>query len=162
MAASPWYVTFTPMKTPAKVALTLCLVGGGVAYMIFTTISSGQALEYFKHVDEVMLDPGKWKEQRLQVHGNVVQGSILRKPKTLDFKFAIHHKGAWLEVLYSGIVPDNFKDCSELVVKGSLQTGRTFKARELSAKCPSKYDDRRAKGCGETLLPKVMAHRQEQ
>ncbi len=150
------------MKTPTKVILTLALVGGGVAYMIFTTISSGQALEYFKHVDEVMLDPAKWQDQRLQVHGNVVQGSILRKPKSLDFKFAIHHKGAWLEVIYSGIVPDNFKDCAELVVKGALQADRTFHAHEISAKCPSKYDDRRAKGCGESLLTEVVTHRQKQ
>ena len=38
-------------------------------------------------------------------------------------------------------MPDTFKDRAEVVVKGTLADGR-FDAREISAKCPSKYGTR--------------------
>jgi cytochrome c-type biogenesis protein CcmE len=147
------------MTTRIKIALTVAVVGGGVGYMIYTTVSSGTALEYFKHVDEVVTEPSRWKDQRLQVHGNVVAGSVLKRPGALDYRFALHRGGHWLDVTYSGIVPDNFKDCAELVVKGKLVGAHRFLANEISAKCPSKYDEQRTTGCGEELLKEVLPHR---
>ena len=147
------------MSTKAKIALTMAIVAGSVGYMIYTTISSGRALEYFKHVDEVMTSPASWKGQRLQIHGNVVAGSILKRPGSLDYKFALHRGNRWMEVTYSGLVPDNFKDCAELVVKGRMIDNWTFAGDEISAKCPSKYDGKRDTGCGEGLRDQVRARR---
>ena len=45
---------------------------------------------------------------------------------------------ASIDVRYAGTVPDTFKDRAEVVVKGTLGDGK-FEAREISAKCPSKY-----------------------
>ncbi len=147
------------MKTKTKIGLTVAVVVGGVGYMIVTTVRSGAALEYFKHVDEVMADTARWKGQRLQVHGNVVTGTIEKIPGKLDFKFALHRGGRWLEVTYAGLVPDNFKDCAELVVKGKLVEEHRFAGDEISAKCPSKYDGKRATGCGEELTAEVKSSR---
>jgi cytochrome c-type biogenesis protein CcmE len=143
-----------------KVALSVAVVLGGVIYMIATTVGSGDALEYYKQVDEVLAEPGRWQGKRLQVHGNVVSGSILKRKGSLDFRFAIHKNGKWLDVSYTGLVPDAFKDCAELVIKGKLGPDQTFNADTLSAKCPSKYEGKLRKvGCGDELLAAVLQRR---
>lgn len=147
------------MSTGIKVGLTVAVVLGAVGYMIFTTVSSGSALEYFKHVEEVAGDPGRWTGQRLQVHGNVVRDTILKRAGSLDYRFALYRRGQWLDVTYSGLVPDSFKDCAELVVTGTLTEPRRFHAEQVSAKCPSKYDGKRQAGCGEELTARVRAFR---
>ena len=149
----------TAMSARAKIGLTVAVVLGAVGYMILTTVSSGGALEYFKHVEEVTREPGRWQGQRLQVHGNVVAGSILKRDGSLDFRFALFRQGQWLEVTYSGLVPDSFKDCAELVVTGTLTGPGRFAAEEISAKCPSRYDGKRSGGCGEPLAAQVQAFR---
>jgi cytochrome c-type biogenesis protein CcmE len=148
-------------KVWIKVWITICIVASSVGYMVYTTVSSGSALEYYKHVEEVAGEAERWKDERLQLHGNVIRGSVLKKPGSLDYKFALHSKGKWVEVTYSGIVPDGFKECGELIAKGKLSDGRSFLADELSAKCPSKYEERRdpAHGCGDELRAAVLSHR---
>jgi len=45
-----------------------------------------------------------------------------------------------MRAFYTGIVPDTFKDDSEVVLTGML-TKDGFMANDLTAKCPSKYDE---------------------
>jgi cytochrome c-type biogenesis protein CcmE len=120
--------------------ITLTLVVGGIGYLFFS--SSGEAFEYYKHVDEVMTDPGHWSGKRLQMHGFVVPGTIMRKldreHQQIEYKFQAVNCGATVDVRYAGTVPDTFKDRAEVVLKGKLESGQ-FKASEISAKCPSKY-----------------------
>ena len=86
-----------------------------------------------------MAQPDTWKDKNLQVHGNVVPGSIGRKKDSLDWRFDIQRNGQTLRAYYTGIVPDTFKDDSEVVLTGRL-TPEGFKATEMTAKCPSKYE----------------------
>jgi cytochrome c-type biogenesis protein CcmE len=150
------------MSTGAKVGITLAVLMGGVGYMIYTTVSSGEALEYYKHVHEVTDDPMAWKQHKLQLHGNVVQDTIVKRQGKLEFRFALHRKGKWIDVTYSGIMPDAFKDCAEVVVKGRVADKKTFAAEAISAKCPSKYDGKRQAGiCGKKHTARVLASRQD-
>ena len=90
----------------------------------------------------------------------MVQGSVLNKPGTMTFRFALHKNNAWTDVSYTGLVPDAFKDCAEVVVHGSFTGARLFTASSITAKCPSKYEGKmRDVGCGEGLLPRVETHR---
>jgi cytochrome c-type biogenesis protein CcmE len=120
---------------------TLSLLVGGIGYLFYS--SAGEAFEYYKHVDEVMADPGHWQGKRLQLHGFVVPGSILRKldkeHQQIEYKFQAVNCGSTVDVRYAGTVPDTFKDRAEVVVKGTLADGARFSASEISAKCPSKY-----------------------
>lgn len=147
------------MSTRAKLVLSVATVAAAVGYMALTTLRRGDALQYFKHVDEVVRDPGAWKGRQLQVHGNVVAGSILKRPGSLDYRFALHRDRKWIEVSYTGLTPDSFRDCSELILRGQLVDTGHFRAEEISTKCPSKYDGRRDRGCGEELRAEVQAHR---
>ena len=45
-----------------------------------------------------------------------------------------------LPVVYSGVVPDAFKQNADVVVEGSLTRAGTFEADSLLVKCPSKYE----------------------
>ena len=129
-----------PKKKIISGVVTLGLLVGGVAYLFAS--SAGEAFEYYKHVDEIMAQPAQWEHKHVQMHGFVVPGSIFKKldreHSQMAYKFDEINCGKQFEVHYSGTVPDTFKDRAEVVVKGTLDKG-VFDAREISAKCPSKY-----------------------
>jgi len=132
----------------------LCGLSLLVIYLIVTAVRDGQAFEYFKDVDQVVAERNKWIGKPLRIHGNVIKGTIKRKKTGLDYQFAIHSRGQWLRVHYQGVVPDTFKDCAEVVVKGLLDPKtNTIESKSITAKCPSKYDEKqRLSGCGESLM----------
>jgi cytochrome c-type biogenesis protein CcmE len=123
-------------------SLVLVLAFGGLLY---STLSEGT--EYYKHVDEVMSNPEAWHGKRLQLHGFVVPGSIMRRPDSLDWRFKVHSKGHVVNASYTGIVPDTFKDEAEVVLKGALtQDGFHVQEDGVMAKCPSKYEPQAGAG----------------
>ena len=123
--------------------VTLGLIIGGITYLFYS--SAGEAFEYYKHVDEIMANPTQWSHKHVQMHGFVQPGSIKKRfdkeHQTIEYKFQVVNCGSEMEARYSGTVPDTFKDRAEVVLKGKLDDGR-FDAREISAKCPSKYSAR--------------------
>ena len=128
-------MTHRYIKIGATAAVLLLAFVG----LMYATLREGT--EYYKHVDEVMSTPQEWEGRRLQLHGFVVPGSILVKPDTLEYKFKVHSKGVVVDATYKGVVPDTFKDDSEVVLKGEL-TPQGFHTSPggIMAKCPSKYE----------------------
>ena len=121
-----------------KVGATSAVLVAAFVGLMWATLRDGT--EYFKHVDEVMTNPGAWHDKRLQLHGYVVDKSIFVKPDTLQYQFQIQNKGSVVLASYTGIVPDTFKDGSEVVLKGHLgPNGFAVDANGVMAKCPSKY-----------------------
>jgi cytochrome c-type biogenesis protein CcmE len=106
--------------------------------LLYTTL--GESMQYYKYVDEVVGSQGDWTGKKLQVHGYVVPGSIGKKRDRLEYRFDIQRNGKTMRAFYTGIVPDTFKDDSEVVLTGML-TKDGFMANDLTAKCPSKYDE---------------------
>ncbi len=49
-------------------------------------------------------------------------GSIGKKRDALEYRFDIQRNGKTLRAFYNGIVPDTFKDDSEVVLTGVLTT----------------------------------------
>ena len=147
-------------QTTLMVIASGSIVLAAVGYMIFSSVSDGSALEYFLDVHKAVAEPAKWQGRRLRMRGNVIKGTIQKKKSSLDYRFAMFSKGKWVEVSYKGLVPDTFKDCAEIVVKGRLLAKGLFEADTLTAKCPSKYDAKqRTSGCGEDLTGQVAAAR---
>ena len=123
-----------------SVVLVLALAG-----LMYSTLSEGT--EYYKHVEEVAVNPEAWHGKNLQLHGFVVPDSILRKRDSLEYRFKIHSKGAVIDASYVGIVPDTFKDDSEVVLKGRLEAdGFHVAPNGVMAKCPSKYEPKKGLG----------------
>ena len=121
----------------AKIGVTSLVLLTAFGVLLYTTL--GESMQYYKYVDEVTAQPDTWKDKNLQVHGNVVPGSIGRKKDSLEWRFDIQRNGQKLTAYYTGIVPDTFKDDSEVVLTGRLSSDG-FKATEMTAKCPSKYE----------------------
>ena len=121
----------------AKVGVTTLVLATAFGVLLYTTM--GESMQYYKYVDEVTASPAQWQGKNLQVHGNVVPGSIKKKRDALDYQFDIQRNGQVLRAYYSGIVPDTFKADSEVVLTGRL-TQDGFMATDMTAKCPSKYD----------------------
>jgi cytochrome c-type biogenesis protein CcmE len=137
----------------AKIGLTSVVLVAAFLGLLWTTLSEGT--EYYKHVDEVMSSPEQWYGKKLQLHGHVVDGSILRRRDSLDYRFKIENNGQIVTASYSGIVPDTFKDGSEVVVKGTLgPAGFTVEPNGVMAKCPSKYEAQRGPGGGSSAAKK--------
>ena len=122
-----------------KIGATTAVIVLALSGLMYTTLSEGT--EYYKHVDEVMADPAAWHGKRLQLHGYVVDHSILRKPNTLEYRFQIQSNGKVVQASYTGVVPDTFKSGSEVVLKGQLTPdGFHVAPKGVMAKCPSKYE----------------------
>ena len=122
-----------------RVGATALVVSLSLGALLWATLSEGT--QYYKHVDEVMVEPAPWYGKRLQLHGFVVDRSILRRRDSLDYRFQIQNNGVVVAATYSGIVPDTFKDGAEVVVKGTLgPEGFSVDPNGVMAKCPSKYE----------------------
>jgi cytochrome c-type biogenesis protein CcmE len=131
------------LKIAATAAILMLAFGG----LLYSTLRDGT--EYYKHVEEVASDPGAWQGKKLQLHGYVVDKSIFVKPDTLEYRFQIQNKGSVIHASYTGIVPDTFKDGSEVVLKGHLKSdGFAVEANGVMAKCPSKYEAGKATAPG--------------
>ena len=123
--------------------LVLAFVG-----LMWSTLREGA--EYYKNLDEVMVNQEQWHGKQLQLHGYIVPGSIYRKRDSLEYKFKVQNGPARanqaendhvVEASYTGIVPDTFKDEAEVVLKGKLTpTGFHTDPNGVTAKCPSKYE----------------------
>jgi cytochrome c-type biogenesis protein CcmE len=122
----------------AKIGLTVLVLAGAFSALLATTLRD--SMQYYKYVDEVADARQEWHGKTLQVHGYVVPGSIAQKPDTLDYRFHLQRNGKEIEAFYSGVTPDTFKADAEVVLTGRF-TERGFEATNMTAKCPSKYEE---------------------
>jgi len=120
-----------------KIAVTCLVLAGALGGLMYTTLAEGT--EYYIHVDEVMKDPAAWQNKKLQLHGFVAD--LRQRPDSLDYKFHVRFNGQVIEARYTGVVPDTFKNESEVVLKGQLHPdGFAVEPNGVMAKCPSKYN----------------------
>jgi cytochrome c-type biogenesis protein CcmE len=93
-----------------------------------------------------MTNVDTWRGKRLQVHGNVVDGSIEQAKGTLLYRFKIESRPprppGVITATYNGLVPDTFKGGAEVVAKGTLTSDNQLAVVPdgIMAKCPSKYE----------------------
>ena len=128
-----------------KIGVTAAVLVAALMGLMYTTLSEGT--EYYKHVDEVMADAQAWHGKRLQLHGFVVENSVLRKPDTLQYRFQVQSNGTVVPATYTGVVPDTFKGGAEVVLKGRLSPdGFHVDPNGVMAKCPSKYEPSKTPG----------------
>jgi cytochrome c-type biogenesis protein CcmE len=120
-----------------KIAVTCAVLIAALGGLLYTTLAEGT--EYYMHVDEVMNDPHAWQGKRLQLHGIV--SDLRQRPNSLDYRFQVSNNGKVITASYTGVVPDNFKNGAEVVLKGQLHgDGFAVDTNGVMAKCPSKYN----------------------
>jgi cytochrome c-type biogenesis protein CcmE len=128
------------LGTGAKIVLGLSLAGA-VTYLVLS--DSGEGVLEYVFVDQVVDQPERYEGRTIKIHGVVVPGSVERRVgASADYQFVIEHEGRRLAVHHTDIVPDTFRESGDVILTGRLnQTGDLFESNEMSAKCPSKYQE---------------------
>ena len=123
------------------VFITLCIVSLVVSSVRETS------MHYFT-VAELEAREMDFVGKKIKLAGKVVPDSIIRDDATLNLSFRVWepvgedaHTSPRI-VRYQGIVPDTFRDESEVILEGSTLDNGTFVAEHLLAKCPSKYESK--------------------
>lgn len=76
--------------------------------------------------------------QRIQVGGLVMQGTVKRSPDSLAVRFTITDLKEQVDVVYTGILPDLFREGQGIVANGRLVNG-VVEADEVLAKHDETY-----------------------
>ena len=80
------------------------------------------------------------ENERIRLGGLVKPGSINISPDNqLECNFSLQQGEHNVDVLFSGIRPDMFKDEAEVFIEGNYIRGK-FSADQLQTKCASRYE----------------------
>ncbi len=135
-----------------QVGLSLLVILGAVGFLFYDQLTGDgeTSLVYFYNADEVLHKQDALVGQYIRMGGHVEKGSIFQKKGERDYVFSVRphpgmvkfaeYKDRIVQVSYTGVVPDTFKEDAEVIVGGQLQGDGTFAATEVIAKCPSKYE----------------------
>lgn len=108
-----------------------------LGYLAYTGVQDSKS--YYVTIKELQgMGDGAYSK-RLRVAGNVVPGSIKRSGTRVEF--LLKEQDLTLPVSYTGTEapPDTFKDDSQALADGSFGRDGVFHAKQLQAKCASKY-----------------------
>ena len=124
-------------RTQRKFLIGFGIVIAAIGYLIYNGFN--ETTLYYLTVSELHAAPVY--DTNLRLNGHVVAGSIEKDEKAmLRVRFLAEEGGKQTLVVYSGVIPDTFKDGSDVVVEGTYAPDGTFTAHTLLAKCPSKYE----------------------
>jgi cytochrome c-type biogenesis protein CcmE len=121
-------------------AVVVILVSLG--FLAYTGVQESKS--YYVTIKELRgLGDGAYTK-RLRVAGNVLPGSIKRSGTRVEF--VLVENDQLLNVIYNGTEapPDTFKDNSQALADGSFGRDGVFHAKQLQAKCASKYAPQQA------------------
>jgi cytochrome c-type biogenesis protein CcmE len=126
--------------TPRQRRMTL--VAGILAGV---TIAGALALSAFRQNVTFFFDPsqvagGKVPPgERFRLGGMVTEGSLHRVPGSLEVRFVVTDFSHQVPVVYTGVLPDLFREGAGVVAHGRLRADGTFVADEVLAKHDEKY-----------------------
>ncbi|WP_048308390.1 cytochrome c maturation protein CcmE [Halomonas sp. PR-M31] len=78
-------------------------------------------------------------ERQIRAGGMVKEGSVQRDKESLDVSFVVTDYANDLEVRYSGILPDLFREGQGVVVVGKLEDSQILRAAQVLAKHDENY-----------------------
>ena len=132
------------MPKTAKLGIAITVIVASLACLAYMGVQESKS--YYVTIKELHAMPtADVQTKKLRVGGNVVPGSIRRVGTHADFtlieKDPKTHEEELLKVSYKGIEPppDTFKDDAQALVVGEFGQDGVFHAREIQAKCASKY-----------------------
>ncbi len=126
--------------TPRQQRMTLVLgVVAAVALAGFLALRAFQNNVMF-YFDPTRVAAGEVKPgQRFRLGGMVVKGTLVRTPGTMDVRFAVTDYRHQVSVIYTGVLPDLFKEGTGMVADGQLDGSGRFIATQVLAKHDENY-----------------------
>lgn len=123
------------------------LLLGGLGYLVASGLSEG-ATPTLQVGQALTMEAGDLLKVR--IYGKVRPEGIQPHEDGLGVNFLVADQVApsqQMKVDFSGAVPDTFKADVEVILKGSFDpAAAVFRATQMTTKCPSKYEEKRAEG----------------
>jgi cytochrome c-type biogenesis protein CcmE len=127
------------MKPRQQRMLAVGLAALGIAIAAGLTLRAFQDnMMFFVEISDVAA--GKYpKERNFRIGGLVVNGSVQREDGSLDVEFAITDTACSVPVVYTGVLPDLFREGQGVVAHGRLNDSGVFQADKILAKHDEEY-----------------------
>lgn len=119
------------------IVVTLILLGVGVAAFLALTAFQKNLLYFFTPAKVAAGEAPKGYPFR--VGGIVVQGSVQREPDSVTVRFSVTDGIATLPIVYSGLLPDLFREGQGIIAVGRIDGQGVFEASEVLAKHDENY-----------------------
>lgn len=127
----------TPKRKKRLIVVIVLIVGMGTATAL-GLYAFQQNLLYFYSPSEVLA--GEPPAGRLfRIGGLVVDGSVERETDGLTVRFDLTDRAATIPVVYTGLLPDLFREGQGIVAHGRLNQNGVFRANEVLAKHDETY-----------------------
>ena len=127
-----------PKRRNRLLAVLFVLAGtaGAVALLL---LAANENLNLF-HPPEQIVSGAAPVGVPIRAGGMVLEGSVARSPNSLDVQFVLtDYQGSEFKVVYSGILPDLFREGQGILVRGELDSAGVFRAVEVLAKHDENY-----------------------
>ena len=126
------------MNPRLKFGLVTGVIVGVLGWLAIDGIEANAT--YYVTVKELHAMENPNAERRLRVGGDVKENSIVRKADSVAF--TITQEDTELQVVYVGRdpLPDTFRNGAQALCTGRLRDDQVFEARQIQAKCASKYE----------------------
>jgi cytochrome c-type biogenesis protein CcmE len=131
------------MSSKPKILILALLLVGAMAFLMARTVGGGQG-QYYLEVEDYVAEP---VEGRVRLSGFVAERTVERDDAGLAVRFALRGEtdAATIPVVFDsrvsgGRIPDAFAEGSPVVIAGEMTDAGVFEARQVTAKCPSKYE----------------------
>lgn len=126
--------------TPRRRRMTIIgLVLGGVAIAaLLASAAFRESVNYFRTPTQVAA--GDVPETRsIRLGGMVAEDSVARESGSLTVRFTVTDFANNVDVVYTGVLPDLFREGQGVVTRGRMAEGGVFEAEEVLAKHDENY-----------------------
>ena len=124
-------------KTKSVIAISAIII----IFILFLSNVSQVNLTYYYEPNEVLKSPEKYTKTPIRIMGLVEKGSVSWSPQTTQLSFRItQDQTNFINVQYTGVKPDMFKEGNGVVVEGIVKNqGKKFQANRLLVKHSEEY-----------------------
>lgn len=124
-------------RNQRKILIIGVLFGVAIATVLALTAFEENLLYFYS---PAQVKAGEAPENHsFRIGGLVVDGSVSRVPDSLQVQFDVTDNTEIVTVLYTGILPDLFREGQGIVAMGTLQPDGRFSAQEVLAKHDENY-----------------------
>ncbi len=127
----------TPVRRKRLIIVVVIVAGVAIAAALGLQAFRKNLLYYFTPVQVAAGDAHVG--QRFRMGGLVAMGSVQRSPGSMTVHFTLTDMQKSVPVVYTGILPDLFREGQGIVVYGTLDKQGLFVAQQVLAKHDAKY-----------------------
>ena len=127
------------MKPRTRRALWIAAGVAGLGVAVALVLNAFQSnLVFFFTPTQVAANEAP-RDRAFRIGGLVEEGSVVREKDALTVRFKVTDTAKTIPVVYSGILPDLFREGKGVVAQGRMLPDGTFKATEVLAKHDENY-----------------------